>query len=66
MLPSERANLAVLSAAYNAANIDRCGHGKTWEEDCLECCAVWREEQVKNLVKLAAKYGFKLVPSREG
>ena len=60
-VPSARADLAVLSAAHDAALIDRCDHGRTWDQDCDQCCAVWREEQVRNLVKQAAKYGFKLV-----
>jgi hypothetical protein len=42
---------------------DRCGHGKTWDEECPACADVWRQEQVKLLRAQAAKYGFKLVPS---
>jgi len=41
---------------------DRCGHGKTWNEDCSACAAVWRKERVADLHVRAAKYGFKLVP----
>lgn len=41
---------------------DRCGHGKTWDEDCPNCAAVWRKDRVADLVKQAAKYGFALVP----
>jgi hypothetical protein len=32
-----KATLSVLSAAYEADQIDRCGHGKTWNVDCAEC-----------------------------
>jgi hypothetical protein len=63
LIPNARATLAILDAAYEAAKIDRCGHGKTWEQECLDCNAVWREEQIRNLVKQAAKYGFRLVPA---
>jgi hypothetical protein len=41
---------------------DRCGHGRTWDQECPACASVWREERVKDLHKQAAKYGFKLVP----
>ena len=61
-IPSAKADLAVLSADYEARRLDRCGHGKTWDADCPECCAVWREDACRDLVRLAAKYGFKLVP----
>jgi hypothetical protein len=61
-IPNAKATLAMLSAAYEADQIDRCGHGKTWDVDCAECCAIWREERIKDLVKQAAKYGFRLVP----
>lgn len=44
---------------------ERCGHGKTWEEDCPDCDAVWREDQVKHLHEKAAKFGLALSPPNE-
>ncbi len=59
-IPHAGPDAALLGAAR--AISDRCGHGKTWDEDCPRCVAVWREDRVADLVKQAAKYGFKLVP----
>jgi hypothetical protein len=62
--PVHKRNLdhAILRIAQEAADLKMCGHGKTWKEDCPECCAVWREDRIKDLYKQAAKYGFKLIP----
>jgi len=49
------------TAAQKAADLKQCGHGKAWDQDCLECESVWREERIKYLAKMAAKYGFRLV-----
>lgn len=60
--PNAKAELAILSAAYESERIERCGHGKTWNQDCSDCNAVWRKDRIKDLVKQAAKYGFRLIP----
>jgi len=52
----------ILTAVHEAADLKQCGHGKTWDQDCPECASVWREERIKDLYKMAAKYGFRLVP----
>ena len=57
------ADAAMLFAGANYPK--RCGHGKTWDEECEACCSVWREEQVKMLNKQAAKYGFRLVAEND-
>lgn len=57
--PGAGADAAMVYIAENYPK--RCGHGKAWEEECQDCNAVWREEQVKTLNKQAAKYGFRLV-----
>ena len=58
--PGAGADAMMLYAAENYPK--RCGHGKPWDEECADCNAVWREEQVKTLHKQALKYGFVLAP----
>ncbi|MDE2101435.1 MAG: hypothetical protein KGL39_29580 [Patescibacteria group bacterium] len=41
---------------------ERCGHGKTWDEECSECNSIWRETCIADLAKQAARYGFRLIP----
>ena len=62
IIPNAKAELAILRAVYESERIDRCGHGRSWDQNCSECDAVWREDQIRSLVKQAAKYGFRLVP----
>ena len=62
LVSNAKAELAVLEGAHLASMLDRCGHNKTWDQACSDCCSVWREEQIRSLAKQAAKYGFQLVP----
>lgn len=32
---------------------DKCSHGKAWTEDCHECAAVWKIEQMRWLIRYA-------------
>jgi hypothetical protein len=61
-IPSAKADLRVQRAAYEALIIKKCGHGKTWDQECSDCNSVWREDRIRDLVKQAAKYGFSLTP----
>jgi hypothetical protein len=64
--PVHRRNLdhAILQVEHDASLRDRCGHGKTWDQDCPDCASVWRADRIKDLHKQAAKYGFELVPTK--
>ncbi len=59
-IPHAGPDAAMLGAARHIP--ERCGHGKTWDEECPKCASVWRKERVADLTKQAAKYGFELVP----
>ena len=61
-IPSAKAMRAIENGAYEAGVLKRCGHGRTWQEECSDCNGVWREDMIKNLAKQAARYGFRLVP----